>query len=148
MLYHLSLPILAEACPHLHPHKVCGWYQVKGMHQNEEPPFRNILTSWKICPPGPAWGLTKVNIHEAWKKRSPFLLCVDCMTQYCKMFKASQLPACISYSVASITLFHPITRMSLFSFHEPLQCASFASTDPVCTSLTEFKGDENVVWKS
>lgn len=39
---------------HLHPHKDCGWSQMSRTHQNEEPAFRNILTSCKICPPGDA----------------------------------------------------------------------------------------------
>lgn len=62
-------------CPylHLHPQKVYGWSQVNRTHQNE-PPFRNILTSWTICPPGDAGSLTKANVHKAWKKRIPLPL--------------------------------------------------------------------------
>lgn len=63
-------------CPYLHlqPPKVYGWSQVHRTHQNGEPSFRNLLTSWKICPPGDEGSLTKANVHKAWKKRIPLPL--------------------------------------------------------------------------
>lgn len=89
-------PCLPKTSLHLHPHTICGWYKVKGTHQMVPLHSGNILTSWKIYPSGLARGLTELNVHEAWKKRSPLLPCVACMRQHCKLFKVSHLPACIS----------------------------------------------------